>query len=114
MFESELVSDVCDTDVAGNVSLISVTSDEADEVSGAANKKGGGDGNTPVDIVIVNKNTVQLRAERLGGGDGRVYTLNYSVADGSGNTTTASATVSVPKEEGYASVNSGVHYTVTP
>ena len=108
------VSDVCDTDVANKVKLISVTSDEADEVSGAANKKGGGDGNTPVDIVIVNKNTVQLRAERLGGGDGRVYTLNYSVADASGNTTTASATVSVPKEEGYASINSGVHYTVTP
>lgn len=108
------VSDVCDTDVANKVKLVSVTSDEADEVSGSANKKGGGDGNAPVDIVIVNNTTVQLRAERLGGSDGRVYTLNYSVTDASGNTTTASATVSVPHSEGGVAVNSGVKYTVSP
>ena len=44
--------------------------------------------------------TFLLRAERSGTGDGRVYTVTYEASDASGNTTTKTATVTVPKSQG--------------
>ena len=41
----------------------------------------------------------KLRAERAGGGDGRVYTIVYTASDGSGNTAVAVATVTVPHHQ---------------
>jgi hypothetical protein len=41
-----------------------------------------------------------LRAERLGGGDGRVYTLVYRATDLAGNTATATVKVTVPHDHG--------------
>jgi hypothetical protein len=38
-----------------------------------------------------------LRAERLDGGDGRVYTITYRATDQAGHTTLATAVVTVPK-----------------
>ena len=58
--------------------------------------------------------TIFVRAERSGKGDGRVYTLNYMVTDVSGNTATASTTVTVPHDQGHTAVDSGVRYIVTP
>ena len=101
-------SDICDADVEKNVQLVSVTSDEPEDL------KGNGDGSTKKDIVIVNRKTVKLRAEREGTSDGRVYTLNYTVTDASGNTTEAPVTVSVPHSRKDKAVDSGVAYTVTP
>jgi predicted extracellular nuclease len=72
------------------VSLVSVTSNEPDE--------GLGDGDMPVDIVIVDDTTFYLRAERSGLGEGRVYTIVYQATDTCGNTTLASATVTVPRD----------------
>ncbi len=101
------VSDICDAEP--EVTLISVTSDELE------NENGDGDGNTLNDIVIVDNTTIQLRAERQGSGDGRVYTINYSATDASGNTTTASAIVTVPHDQADEEVvDSGVQYIVTP
>ena len=71
------------------VELVSVTSNEPDN--------GKGDGNTTRDIVIVDDTTFRLRAERSGAGDGRVYTITYRATDAAGNSTTESATVTVPK-----------------
>lgn len=70
------------------VTLVSVTSDEPDS--------GLGDGDQVNDIVIINDFTFNLRAERSGLGDGRIYTITYQATDSSGNTTEASALVSVP------------------
>jgi hypothetical protein len=42
----------------------------------------------------------QLRAERLGKGNGRVYTITYQAADSSGNTVLAEAIVTVPHDMG--------------
>ncbi|MBV9211495.1 MAG: DUF5011 domain-containing protein, partial [Acidobacteria bacterium] len=100
-------SDGCDGGVDINDVFISkVTSDELENSSG--------DGNTLNDIVIAsNCKSVQLRAERDGGGNGRVYTLTFKVRDASGNTTTKTATVIVPHNGlGSGAVDSGVHYTV--
>ena len=70
------------------VTLVSVTSNEPDN--------GLGDGDTAQDVVIVDNDTVQLRAERSGTGTGRVYTLTYRATNVCGNTTTATAAVRVP------------------
>lgn len=43
---------------------------------------------------------VQLKAERLGNGSGRVYTLTATANDLAGNTTTVKATCSVPHDQG--------------
>ncbi|MDT4952913.1 MAG: hypothetical protein QOJ02_1051 [Acidobacteriota bacterium] len=101
------VTDSCDTTIAvSNVVISKVTSDETEN--------GNGDGNTLNDIIIAaNCKSVQLRAERDGGGDGRVYTITFRVKDASNNTTTATAKVTVPKSQGNgAAVDSGPHYTV--
>ena len=83
-------TDVC----AGNLPAIlaSVTSSEPDN--------GTGDGDTAGDIAGAAVGTADLafslRAERSGGGPGRDYTVTYSATDPSGNSSTASATVTVP------------------
>ena len=83
-----VASDNFDDESDLTVELVSVTSNEPDD--------GEDDGNTTGDIVIHDDTTFELRAERSGVGTGRVYTVTYSVTDSCGNTTTASATVSVP------------------
>ncbi len=40
----------------------------------------------------------RLHAERSGTGTGRIYTVTYTATDGANNTTSASATVTVPYE----------------
>ena len=100
-------SDACDGSVDINdVVIAQVTSDETEN--------GNADGNTLKDIIIApNCKSVQLRAERDGTSDGRVYSIIFLVKDSAGNTTTATATVTVPQSQnGSPAVNSGVHYTV--
>ena len=43
---------------------------------------------------------ISLRAERLGNGPGRVYTLSATATDLAGNATTAVATCTVPHDQG--------------
>ncbi len=86
-----LASDNFDPDAT--VSLVSVTSNEPDN--------GGGDGNTVDDIVTIDDFNLMLRAERSGGGSGRVYTLTYIATDDCGNDSeTSAATVTVPHSTG--------------
>lgn len=100
-------SDGCDTPLGvSSVVIEKVTSDETEN--------GNGDGNTMNDIVIAaDCKSVQLRAERDGGGNGRVYTITFRLRDASGNTTRVTANVVVPHSNGGTAVDSGVHYTVT-
>jgi predicted extracellular nuclease len=84
--------DVFDATGDTTLTLVSVTSNEPDN--------GEGDGNTTDDIVILDDFTFDLRAERSGDGDGRVYTITYEVTDGCGNSTVAEATVTVPLSKG--------------
>ena len=61
------------------MAITSVSSDEPDNA--------GGDGNTINDIVIAGDcKSVQLRKERMGSGNGRVYTITLTVTDSGGNT----------------------------
>lgn len=79
-----------DANPGTTVELVSVTSSEPDN--------GLGDGDTGNDIVINADGTISLRAERSGAGSGRVYTMTYLAVDVAGNTSTASATVTVPHD----------------
>jgi hypothetical protein len=83
-------SDACDASPA--IRLMSVSSNELDN--------GSGDGNTSTDIQGADIGTADpsllLRAERAGGGTGRVYTITYAAVDASNNTVTATRQVTVP------------------
>jgi uncharacterized repeat protein (TIGR01451 family) len=101
-------TDNCDGAIpVSNVVITKVTSDEAENANA-------GDGNTLNDIVIASDcRSVQLRSERDGGSNGRVYTIYFKVLDSHGNVGTATARVVVPHNPGETVVDSGPHYTVT-
>jgi hypothetical protein len=61
---------------------------------------GKGDGNTAPDWQVVDQHHVLLRAERSGNGSGRIYTIRIICTDGSGNSSTKTVTVTVPKSQG--------------
>jgi hypothetical protein len=102
-------SDACDPNVDLNdVVIASVTSDELED------NPGGADGNTVDDIVIAaNCKSVQLRAERDGNLNGRVYTITFKVSDAQGNVGTATAKVFVPVNNNGTAVDSGPQYMET-
>ncbi|NND31121.1 MAG: HYR domain-containing protein [Saprospiraceae bacterium] len=103
------VTDNCDMDLtADDVFITQVTSDEPEDLTG------GGDGNTSEDIVISGDcKSVDLRSERQGGGNGRVYTLHLSVLDYTGNEGTAICQVTVAHNKKDVAVDDGVSYSVT-
>ena len=88
------VSDTCDENPA--VELVSIVSSEADN--------GTGDGNTSDDIQGASYGTddreFSLRAERAGGGPGRVYVVTYGATDALGNMADATAEVTVRHSQG--------------
>lgn len=91
-------TDICDT--APTCQIVSVTSSEPILAPGS--------GNTTPDWIIDNPGPkaspanldVQLRAERTGSGTGRVYTVNVSCSDKSGNTSSSNTTVTVSHDQG--------------
>jgi uncharacterized repeat protein (TIGR01451 family) len=98
-------SDNCGGVGISNVVIEKVTSDEIEN--------GNGDGNTVNDIVIAaDCKSVQLRSEREGDGDGRVYTITFKVTDTHGNVGQATSKVVVAHNPGQTVVDSGVQYTV--
>ena len=100
------IVDNCGLLAAADVSIIGATSDEAET--------GEGTGNTLNDIVIANDcKSVDLRRERAGTGNGRVYKITLSATDLSLNNTTAVYTVCVPHNVGLACTEDPAMYTVT-
>jgi len=108
-------SDACSAPETLTIVSASVRSDEPD------NAPGWGDGNTcgdvdgqdgytaPVDLtarlvpdpLVPGRYsvTILLRAERAGGGDGRVYTFEATASDAAGNTAATSCVVVVPRNQ---------------
>jgi hypothetical protein len=87
------VEDLCDPEAI--FLLVSITSNEPED--------GRGDGNTEPDVEDADFGTSDtsfaLRAERVGGGAGRTYTVVYQALDSSGNVAEASARVQVPPDQ---------------
>ena len=90
------------------VEVVSVTSDEPEDHKG--------DGRTLDDIVIDCPNHVRLRAERMGGGQGRVYTIHYRLTGENGASVDAEFKVVVPHDQSGRMVEEreGMGYAVTP
>lgn len=89
------VEDACGGQIEPQVSrpqITCVTSDERDD------ERGGGDGHTDHDIVIVDDDTVKLRAERDPHRDGRAYRIHFEVRDRSGNPAEGVCKVVVPRD----------------
>ena len=68
---------------------------------------GEGDGDTTPDGGGVGTDTAQVRAERSGQGDGRVYQIFYTASDDKGAECTSSVHVGVPHDKKDTAVNSG-------
>jgi hypothetical protein len=83
------IADACrgPLDIASHATVIGCVSDEPET--------GPGD-DTTGDCAIVDGNHVDLRAERADNGDGRTYSIFYTVTDGSGNAAVHRCTVDVP------------------
>ena len=67
------------------------------DVSSNEPENGTGDGNTSPDWELTGPLTANLRAERAGSGNGRVYTLTVECTDATGNAAQGTTTVTVPK-----------------
>lgn len=87
-----------------HVTIDRITQDEAVNAPGA--------GNTAPDATIT-ATGAQLRAERTGGGNGRVYELHFTAADGKGGTCFGEVTVGVPHDKQDTPVDDGQLYHAT-
>ena len=59
-----------------------------------------GDGSTSPDGFGINTDTAEVRAERSGNGNGRIYHISYSANDGAGGSCSGIVMVSVNKSQG--------------
>ena len=93
-------SDACDAAV--DVVLVSVVSNEPDNTKGGGNTVGDIDGaDTGTD-----DRCFDLRSERMGGENGRCYTIVYSATDASSNVTYDTVEVCVPHDQSAAAIGS--------
>jgi hypothetical protein len=96
------------TDPDNDPVTITITSIMQDEPT-----NGLGSGDTCPDATGVGTSTAQLRAERDGTGNGRVYTIFFTADDGRGGTCTGSVKVSVPHNNGDTAVDDGPKFDST-
>ena len=73
----------------------------------------GGDGDTSPDGAGVGTDTAQVRAERAGDGDGRVYHIMFTATDAEGNTCSGEVRVGVPHDKKDTAVDGGPLYDST-
>ncbi len=87
------------TDPDGDPVAIAVTGITQDEPT-----DGSGGGDTGPDGFGVGTSQAQVRAERSGSGNGRVYAVHFSASDGEGGVCSGSVSVGVPHDQGKGSV----------
>ena len=103
-----LIGYACDPDGdAVTARILSITSDEP-------TKKNNGDNAPDANPTCIGTDTAQLRPERDGKGDGRVYMVTFVASDGRGGETTMTLPVRVPhNQNGCDAVDSGQKYDAT-
>jgi hypothetical protein len=68
-------------------------------VSSNEPENGIGDGDAAPDWIINDAHHVQLRAERAGTGEGRIYTITITSTDSAGNSSSQTTQVVIPKNQ---------------
>jgi chitinase len=90
------ITGVSDEDFGVVISITGVTQDEP--------TNGTGDGDTPIDAVILPDGTVLIRSERSGKGNGRVYKIHFTATNNSGGAS-GTVRVAVPYNKKMAAVD---------
>lgn len=90
---------------AVSIAIVSIFQDEP--------VNGRGDGNTIIDGRGVGTAIAEVRAERAGGGNGRVYHIAFTADDGNGASCSGLVTVGVPNSKKAAPVDDGALYDST-
>lgn len=93
------------SDPDGDPTTVNVTAVSQDEPV-----NGTGDGDTSPDAILGTGANLQVRAERSGSGDGRVYRITFQAADGKGGTCNTTVTVGVPHSNNGTPIDSGGNY----
>lgn len=96
------------TDAEGDPVTITIDSIYQDEAVNA-----NGSGNTAPDGQGVGTSTAQVRAERVGNGNGRVYYITFTAEDLYGGTCSGQVQVGVPKNSNGTAVGDGPNYDST-
>jgi outer membrane protein assembly factor BamB len=107
-FEDVSIAGVLDED--GDAIVIEIDSIWQDEPVATP-----GSGSTAPDGMGIGTSTAQLRSERLGPGDGRVYHVGFTAGDGRGGTCSGNVTVCVPRDQraGGGCVDQGARFDST-
>jgi hypothetical protein len=92
------ITGVSDPDSNATITIDCVTQDEP--------TSGTGDGDTAIDAIISADGTVLLRAERSGGGNGRVYHIHFTASDLEGSASGV-VTVGVSHKKKTAAIDDG-------
>jgi len=96
------------SDDDGDNLTITITSIFQDEKVNAK-----GDGKTSPDGEITGDNTVDLRAESSGNGDGRIYVVTITAYDGNGASCSGDVIIGVPHDKKFNPIDSEVRYDST-
>ncbi len=103
-----------------NVTIQGVTDPDGDPVTITIDQikqdeptDGTGDGHTCPDGQGIGSSTAQIRAERSGQGNGRVYTIFFTASDGNGGSCQGSVTVCVPRSNNGTCTNGGANFDST-
>jgi hypothetical protein len=104
------------------ISILGVTDPDGDSLAITIDSiwqdegvKAKGSGNTAPDGRGVGTSIAEVRAERVGGGNGRVYHIGFTADDGNGGVCTGNVKVGVPHDQrpGATAVDNGANYDST-
>ena len=105
---SALVDPSPDSDLPASIVITSITQDEP------LNAGGGGPNAADCDGDGVGTSVAMIRAERTGGGDGRVYEVGFTATGPHGQTCSGSILVTVPhSQNGQPAIDSGQNFDST-
>ena len=102
------------------ISVLGVTDPDCDPITIRIDRitqneptDGTGDGDNCPDAVGVGTSTTQLRAERSGNGNGRVYTIYFTATDSKGASAQGSVKVRVPRDVRHVAVDDSLIFDST-
>jgi|GEM_PF-1207430 len=105
-FQSFTIQGIADDDDQLSIEVQCIHQDEP--------LNGQGDGNTSPDAVIQSNGQFEVRSERQGGGNGRVYHVDFKATDSFGASCESSLQVQVPKsKKNLSAINDGRHVDAT-